>query len=140
MNFFYFANCNCKNPHDDWFLFKFFFFPAYIITKCSFMMNSFVQVVIVVFLMIIFVFANCDCKNAHFYSENSDCRNPPNAFNKNYLCCNIVLTTCIQNLETHVEWLWSNKRKGINRSKSNITMWEECKWKQTCIQGFEPNC
>jgi hypothetical protein len=87
-----------------------------------------------------FFSANCDCKNAHFYFENSDCRNPPNAFNKNYLCRNIVLTTCLQNLETHVEWLWSNKRKGINRSKSNITMREEYKWKQTCIQGFEPNC
>jgi hypothetical protein len=64
------------------------------------MMNSFLQIVIVVFLRIIFVFANCDCKNAHFYFENCDCRNPPNAFNT---CRNIVLTTCLQNLETHVE-------------------------------------
>jgi hypothetical protein len=80
-----------------------FCFFAYVITKCSFTMNSFVQIVIVVFLRIIFVFANCDCKYAHFYFENSDCTNPPNAFNKNYLCRNIVLTTCIQNLETHVE-------------------------------------
>jgi hypothetical protein len=39
----------------------------------------------------------------NLYELATDQQVNTNTFNKNYLCGTIVLTICIQNLETHVE-------------------------------------
>jgi hypothetical protein len=108
-DFFYFANCNCKNLPIE-----FIFFLHILITKCSILMNSFWQIAIIGMLNMIFplqiviikmimmnfsifqiaivgilsinfffFFTFCDCKrfiHDELVFANCDCRNPPNEF------------------------------------------------------------